>query len=69
MLWGGGDLILEGDAVGVSAALVDVDLVDPTGATIGGMGTNPDVAAGRYTLQVRSRGGYGEIGVYEVAVR
>jgi len=69
LLWGGGDLTVEGVAVGVSAALVDVDVVDASGEVIGSTGTIGSVAPGRYTMRVRSQGGYGEIGVYEVSAR
>ena len=66
--WAGGDLTITVVIPGVSAALVDVELVDDTGAVVGAEGVNPAIGAGTYSVRVRSRGGYGEIGEYEIQV-
>ncbi|MCB9689858.1 MAG: hypothetical protein H6735_32765 [Alphaproteobacteria bacterium] len=67
--WGGGDLTLRATIPDVSAALVDVVLLDASGAVVGGEGTYPGLAAGTYHVLVRSQGGYAEIGAYEIQVQ
>jgi hypothetical protein len=63
--WSGGSLVLEGTARDVSTAVLVVDVLQGT-AVVGGLGTTPNLAAGTYLLRVKSRGGYAEIGAYEL---
>lgn len=73
--WGGGSLTLEAIIPEVSAALLDVDiLLDGTSVlrtstpTKDATRATSVLATGNYQLRVKSRGGYGEIGAYEVRV-
>ena len=66
--WSGGDLVLEGTARDVSTAMLVVDVLQGT-TVVGGLGSTPQLAAGTYVLRVRSRGGYAEIGAYDLRAR
>jgi hypothetical protein len=66
--WNGGDLVLEGRARDVSTAVITVDVLDGS-RVVGGLGTTVGLAPGSYQLRVKSRGGYAELGAYEVRAR
>ncbi len=65
--WGGGYIQVIAQAVDVSAALLDVEVLK-NGVLVGYSG-DVYLGAGNYTLRVKSQGGYGEIGSYEVLVQ
>ncbi len=65
--WGGGYVQIIAQAVDVSAALLDVEILK-NGVLVAYSG-DVYLGAGNYTLSVKSQGGYGEIGSYEVLVQ
>jgi hypothetical protein len=66
--WAGGDLTVTGSIPGVSAAVLDIEVLDSSGAVVGGEGTTAGLAADTYTVSVKSEGGYAEIGAYGLTV-
>ncbi|NRB38106.1 MAG: hypothetical protein HRU20_06510 [Pseudomonadales bacterium] len=65
--WGGGEISLSAEAVDVSAALVDIKIIRDNNIITNNTGRHY-LDAGTYTIQVVSRGGYGEIGSYKISL-
>ncbi len=69
--WGGGDLIVEGKAVSVSAALLNISIFNSEKEKIwqsNEITNDVYLSGGIYTIQVKSQGGYGEIGSYRLSL-
>lgn len=66
--WAGGDLRVKATAPDVSAALLEVDVLQD-GDVVGSLGKNEGLPAGDYQFLVRSTGEYAAIGSYEITAR
>ncbi len=65
--WGGGQFTLDVQAVDVSAVKLDVTIHQ--GDKLVAYDGLVDLAAGNYTVHVSSKGGYGELGSYDVRLK
>ena len=65
--WPGGKLSFEGAGEGMSAALLDVDLLQD-GRLLGKLKNFSSLNKGRYIIRVRSTGEYGAIGEYKISL-